>query len=93
MNQPQLFPVRVSPVIPVGLAIIATTFTFLCWLVGERVYAAISSVVTPQLTEQTLPIANTLRAEWIAIPILITVCLWIWVALVVTKRQTVIVPG
>lgn len=87
-----LFPIKVSPVIPVALAIISTSMTFLCWLVGENIYSALNSAIGSQLTEQTIPVVNTLRTEWIAIPIAITVCMWIWVFMVTTRRQAVTVP-
>lgn len=86
------FPIQISPVLPVALAIIATSFTFLCWIIGEKAYAALLTATTGQLSEQAQAISNTIRTEWIAIPIAITVCLWIWVFLVVTKRQPVVVP-
>lgn len=78
---------------PIGLAIIATSLTFLIWLVGEQVISALWSATTNRMNEQGLAIAQTLRSEWIIIPAAIAVLLWIWAALVVTRRQATGRPG
>lgn len=87
-----VFPVRVSPVIPTALAIMATSFTFMVWLVGEKIYSALISSLSGELSEQSQAVTNTLRAEWLAFPLAITIGLWIWVFLVTTKRQAVTYP-
>lgn len=39
------------------------------------------------MSEQGLQISNGLRLEWLAYPVIITILLWIWAGLVITRRQ------
>lgn len=86
-------PIRISPILPVGLAIVATGFTAFAFVIGEQVLGPLFTATTSRMNEQGQQVAGGLRMEWLAIPVLITILLWIWVALVVTKRQAVTTPG
>jgi hypothetical protein len=65
----------------------ATAFTFFCWLVGEQILGPLFTATTPQMNENGLAVANGMRTEWLVVPIAIAIGVWIWAALVVTKRQ------
>lgn len=87
------FPTHISPVLPIGLAIIATSMTFIVWLIGEQVLAALWGATQNRFNEQGLVVSTTLRYEWIAIPAAIAIGLWIWAAIVITRKQGTTHPG
>jgi hypothetical protein len=45
------------------------------------------AAATPSMNEQGLQISNGLRYEWLAFPVAIAIGLWVWAAIVVTRRQ------
>lgn len=67
--------------------------TFLVWLVGEQALAALWGATQNRMNEQGLAVSTTLRYEWIAIPAAIAVGLWIWAAIVITRKQFTSQPG
>lgn len=80
-------PLRVSPVLPLGLAVLATGFCFFVWLVGEAILSPLFGATLSNMNENGLQVANGLRLEWIAFPVLIAVLLWIWAGIVLTRRR------
>jgi hypothetical protein len=79
--------VKISPILPIALAIMATAFTFFCWLVGEQILGPLFTSTTPQMNENGIQVATGLRMEWLAIPLAIAIGLWVWAAFVSTRRQ------
>jgi len=76
-----------------AIVLIASSITFLIWIVSAPVISAMYTATSGQISDEAQGAANMMRLEFIVFPVIITVGLTIWAALVTTRRQAVTTPG
>jgi hypothetical protein len=86
-------PIQVSPLVAWSLVLLTVSGTFLTWLIGEPIRAALMTQFASQLADETIPPLNILNVTWFGIPIVVSILITVWAYLVTTRRQPVISPG
>jgi hypothetical protein len=81
-----------NPLVVGVLALMATTITFLWWIITEPIVSSLIEISSGNVIDQAVPLINTISVEFYALPVGITIALWIWAFLAVTKRQVVTQP-
>lgn len=82
-----------NPLVVGVLALISTSIMFLEWIVFEPIFSNLEATALANVAEQALPSINTLHYTCYLLPIGISIALWIWVFLAVTKRLVVTQPS
>jgi hypothetical protein len=66
---------------------------FLEWIVFEPIFHNLEVAALLNVADQAIPSINTLHYTCYLLPIGISIALWVWVFLAVTKRLVVTQPG
>jgi hypothetical protein len=82
----------VSPLVAWSVTLIAIVVTGLLWVVSAPIVSALYAATESGLTEEAQGAANTLRLQFITIPVILDVGLVLWAFLVTTRRQVVTTP-
>jgi hypothetical protein len=84
--------VQVTPLVAWAIVIIAYSITGMLFVAGEPIVTGLFGALYSQLPDQSIPIADTLRLLFYALPIAIDLLLSLWAFLVTTRRQPVTRP-
>lgn len=60
---------------------------------GENLLSQLWAATSSNINEQGAQVSQGLRYEWLAFPVMITIGLWVWAAIVVTRRQVTTQQG
>jgi hypothetical protein len=82
-----------NPLVVGVLALMATSIMIIEWLVIEPMFNAMYNLALPNVNDTAVPIMQTLHYTCYLLPIAISIGLWIWAFLAVTKRNVVTQPG
>jgi hypothetical protein len=74
------------------LALMATSFMIFEWVIIEPAFHSMEVTATANVSDVAIPMIQTLHYTCYLLPIGISIGLWVWAFLAVTKRNVVTQP-
>jgi hypothetical protein len=82
-----------NPLVVGVLALMATSFMIIEWVIFEPMFHSMEALALLNVNDNAVPMISTLHYTCYLLPIAISIGLWIWAFLAVTKRNVVTQPG